>query len=262
MNIYSVRMRAADETGHHLSGMERLVLDDDIAMTIQELYQRAWHNHPHDVHITIEKIDQEITQVPVLRIRSGVPTKSPKSLVRTQARQILLDAHIHPDVIDYAFSLLDRGPAASGGNMRGAVLLTKHSGRRLEPDKDRGVRTVRVDVHPKDLERLHRALVQQGFPHPRTQDALILATKTLWAGVIAELGWSDDPDYTTGFVATKGTYWRFEGIKDAGVNLGGRIYFVEEDADTAELMKRLQQIPIWVMVSTEFARNEGEHAYE
>ncbi|WP_053959797.1 6-carboxyhexanoate--CoA ligase [Sulfobacillus thermosulfidooxidans] len=248
MNIYSVRMRATDGQGRHLSGMERLIFEEDVSMTLQALYQRAWHYEPHNVYITVEKIDQEITVVPVLRIRSEIHTSSSRSGVRNQAREILLDAHIEMDVIDYAFSLLDQGPAAGGGNMRGAVLLTKRSGRRLEPDKDRGVRTLRVDIHPEDRERLHVALVQQGFPHPRTQDALILATKTLWAGVIAELGWSDDPDYTTGFVATKGTYWRFEGIKEAGVNVGGRIYFVEEDEDTAELIKRLQQIPIWVTV--------------
>ena len=34
------------------------------------------------------------------------------------------------------------------------------------------------------------------------REALALATKVIWSGVVAELCWSDEPEYVAGYVAT------------------------------------------------------------
>jgi 6-carboxyhexanoate--CoA ligase len=47
---------------------------------------------------------------------------------------------------------------------------------------------------------------------------------------LAELCWSDDPDYTTGYVASKNLgYVRIKPLKEPNNPLGGRVYFVERD---------------------------------
>ncbi|MFN3976837.1 MAG: 6-carboxyhexanoate--CoA ligase, partial [Aquificaceae bacterium] len=47
----------------------------------------------------------------------------------------------------------------------------------------------------------------------------------------AELCWSDDPDYTTGYVAGKNIgYVRIKPMKEEGVPIGGRVYFVKRDS--------------------------------
>ena len=63
-------------------------------------------------------------------------------------------------------------------------------------------------------------------------DALALATKNIHCGVEAELCWSDDPDYTTGYVAGKTIgYVRIKPMKEEGVPIGGRVYFVKEEKE-------------------------------
>jgi 6-carboxyhexanoate--CoA ligase len=48
---------------------------------------------------------------------------------------------------------------------------------------------------------------------------------------VAELCWSDDPDYTAGYVASAGMgYVRFPLLKQLGDTKGGRAFFVDKDA--------------------------------
>ncbi|MCX7735041.1 MAG: 6-carboxyhexanoate--CoA ligase, partial [bacterium] len=105
------------------------------------------------------------------------------------------------------------------------------TGERLEPDKERGVRTVRVDW--KNRRSIEQRLKERGIKRyyiNRLLDALALATKNVYCGVISELCWSDDPDYTTGYVAGKNIgYIRIKPMKEYGVPLGGRVYFVRKD---------------------------------
>ena len=39
-----------------------------------------------------------------------------------------------------------------------------------------------------------------------------------------ELCWSDDPDYTVGYVACNGVYHRITNMKEFGSNIGGRVF--------------------------------------
>jgi 6-carboxyhexanoate--CoA ligase len=125
--------------------------------------------------------------------------------------------------------------------MRGAVLMDIQTGERLEPDQERGIRTVRVDW--KDRKAIRRLLRERGIKKhyiDRLIDALALATKNVYCGVIAELCWSDDPDYITGYVAGPNIgYRRIKPMKEEGAPLGGRVYFVKSEA-VVELIECLE----------------------
>ncbi|MFN3947573.1 MAG: 6-carboxyhexanoate--CoA ligase, partial [Aquificaceae bacterium] len=139
---------------------------------------------------------------------------------------------ISKDMALKGLELLKRGPNPKGGNMRGAVLLDINTGERLEPDPERGIRTVRFDW--KDREYIKRLLKERGikkFYLERLLDALALATKNIYCGVIAELCWSDDPLYTTGYTAGKNIgYVRIKPMKEEGNPIGGRVYFVKRNS--------------------------------
>jgi 6-carboxyhexanoate--CoA ligase len=76
---------------------------------------------------------------------------------------------------------------------------------------------------------VNECLAALGLTHYRTREALALATKVAHApGVIAELCWSDDPDYTAGYVASlRQGYVRFPHLKELGDQRGGRVIFVD-----------------------------------
>jgi 6-carboxyhexanoate--CoA ligase len=62
-------------------------------------------------------------------------------------------------------------------------------------------------------------------------------------GIVAELCWSDDPDYTAGYVASVGMgYVRFPILKKLGDAKGGRAFFVDKNAlDMGTFLRYLEQ---------------------
>jgi 6-carboxyhexanoate--CoA ligase len=115
--------------------------------------------------------------------------------------------------------------------MRGAIIMDAQSGERLEPDQERGIRASRFDWSEDASERIKRNLETAGLAHHRTREALALATKVAHApGMVAELCWSDDPDYTAGYAASTGLgYVRFPCLKQSGDPKGGRVFFVNRE---------------------------------
>ncbi len=63
----------------------------------------------------------------------------------------------------------------------------------------------------------------------RSLDALALVSKNVECGVLAEVCWSDDKDYSTGYVVINGVYHRIEPLKKIGDPFGGRAYFVKAE---------------------------------
>ncbi len=64
--------------------------------------------------------------------------------------------------------------------------------------------------------------------------------------VLGELCISDDPNYTTGYVATRTYgYVRLPRIKRRGKPYGGRAFFVT-DGEVKELIKYLQEKPVMI----------------
>ncbi|MFN7065664.1 MAG: 6-carboxyhexanoate--CoA ligase [Aquificaceae bacterium] len=224
--MYSLRMRA-ELKGEHISGSERLVEASHIERTIRGFLKRP---KAYDkMVITLEKL-QKVEFIPkALPIRS-YDFKSVEE-AHSFAVNLLLKEGISKEIALKGLELLKGGPNPKGGNMRGAVLMDMDTGERLEPNQERGIRTVRFDwknrTHIKDL--LRKGGIKR-FYLERLLDALALATKNIYCGVIGELCWSDDPDYTTGYVAGKGIgYVRIKPMKESGVPIGGRVYFISKD---------------------------------
>ena len=109
--------------------------------------------------------------------------------------------------------------------MRGAIILNILSLERMEDDWEKGVRVTNMDYEKEgDIE------IKNHY-----KEALCLATKTLNAkAIVGEICISDDPDYVTGYVATKNEYIRITKLKDKGSFLGGRIFLYDPRLDTLE----------------------------
>jgi 6-carboxyhexanoate--CoA ligase len=143
--------------------------------------------------------------------------------------------------------------------MRGAALMDSLKGIRREPDGKRGVRVSRMGIEKKALGALSRRLGRRGINTPAVKEALVLASKVASAkGVLAELCISDDPDYTTGYVASRKTgYLRLPNIKRAGSRQGGRVFFIENGTDVDGIIAYLESEPVMITSVSEVSGGRG-----
>ena len=222
-------MRASQQVGEgdqkheqHISGAERIVSRDAVEAVCSAMARRAMTHSKGDpdfINIKIEKIKESDIQIlkalPVTRI----------------------DVDTWQQGLDKAFELV--GEAAAGIReklpellqatfpMRGAMLYDIATGTRLEPDQQRGVRATYMDS-------LHSSTVDSCKNH--FNEAIVLATKVANApGMVAELCISDDPNYITGYVASKELgYVRIMKMKEMGDENGGRIFLFDSRKAKAE----------------------------
>ena len=119
---------------------------------------------------------------------------------------------------------------------------------RLEPDKDRGIRVTRLGMDKSAGKRLSRTLSTVSLNSATVKEAIVLASKVATCpGVVAEICISDDPDYITGYVASKKLgYLRIPNIKNYGEMHGGRVFFISDDADVEVLMEYLEKTPVLI----------------
>lgn len=246
--LYSVRMHA-ERSGEHLCGAERLAAADELEEAAASLVRRALV-HPRGsaecLRLTLELLCPgevcpgrlpDVTTVRVTDHREG----------RAAARHFLIEEGIAPGAVDAAFCHLVGGAAPGAKTMRGAMLIDAESGERLEPDQARGVRASRMDLSPAARTALRDELDRRGLDNPHVREALVLAAKVAQApGVVAELGWSDDPDYTAGYLCTpKYGYVRFPHLKPAGEPKGGRAFFVRPGREgLAGVIDFLEKTPV------------------
>ena len=229
MDYYSLKMRASQQVGEgdqkheqHISGAERIVSHDAVEAVCSAMAHRAMTHSKGDpdfINIKIEKVKESDIQIlkalPVTRI----------------------DVDTWQQGLDKAFELV--GEAAAGIReklpellqatfpMRGAMLYDIATGTRLEPDQQRGVRATYMDA-------LHSSTVDSCKNH--FNEAIVLATKVANApGMAAELCISDDPNYITGYVASKELgYVRIMKMKEMGDENGGRIFLFDSRKAKAE----------------------------
>jgi len=242
--LYNIRMRAS-WGGAHVSGAERIVSADRLDGTVTELINRAKGKTqvPDRITVNIEDLDRSalrfLTALDVVTINALDPDTG-----RLSATRLLQGAGVSSKAVERAFMALSTGAAPSGGNMRGAMIMDMRTGERLEPDQERGVRASRFDWAEEARGKIDRMLLEAGLTHFRVREALALSTKVVHGpGVIAELCWSDDPDYTAGYISSLKTgYVRFPFLKNCGDNKGGRVIFVEQNNfDLAALINYLQK---------------------
>lgn len=268
-NMYSIRMRAAlggphETGGRHISGAERIVPGERISDTLQDLYCRAREHElgcPDFINLCVELVPAKeictVASLPVYTIKVGDYLEG-----RELAGKVLELAGIQPGVIIQGFQYLLQGPSNSGNNMRGAILIDVETGRRLEADRDCGVRASRMDYDPGIVKTLSKKLEEFGLNNDHVREALCLATKVARIpGIVAELCWSDDPVYTAGYVASTSTgYVRFNHLKEKGSCRGGRVFFFDPCHGTKE--EAIRKLKLEPYIITEVGPINGEITYE
>ena len=242
MEYYSLKMRASQQVGEgenaheqHISGAERIVGRDSVEAVCSAMVRRAMTHSkgaPDFINVKIEKVKERD-----IRILKALPVTR-------------VDVDTWQQGLDKAFELV--GDAAAGIReklpellretfpMRGAMLYDIATGTRMEPDHQRGVRATYMDA-------LHSSEVDGSKNH--FNEAIVLATKVANApGMVAELCISDDPNYITGYVASKELgYVRIMKMKEMGDENGGRIFlFDSRKAKPEDCIEFLQKKKVLV----------------
>jgi 6-carboxyhexanoate--CoA ligase len=246
--LFSIRMRAA-QAREHISGAERIAPAHELAAIATAMIARALghsRGNPASIRLAIDALPAaslrtaslpDITTVLVPNVPVG----------RCAARAELLRAGVSEVAAAAAINALAGGAAPGGRVMRGAMLVDAESGARLESDPARGVRVSRMDLDPAASAALTSALQDSGRDTTHLREALALAGKVLLSpGIVAELCWSDDPDYSAGYVASPARgYVRFPCLKEKGDPLGGRAFFYRRlDFNLAALTAFLENEPV------------------
>ena len=221
MSIYSLKMRASKHTGsiqEHVSGAEKILPQQELPQQMEALLSRALHHAKGKadfINLKIEAVAPEnlqyIEALPVSTHEAATPAEGLQFMC-----QIMAELGLTPDKCQ---KILELFQATYG--MRGAMLLDVDTLERLEPDQQRGIRATYMDsIAPKG----EAEAICDGKNH--FQEALVLASKVLSApNIIGELCMSDDPDYITGYIATRDKgYIRITQLKKIGCPDGGRIF--------------------------------------
>lgn len=235
MDKFSLKMRASQQE-QHISGAERILNEAELIDATSSLMSRALTHEKGEadfIQIKMEKKESE----EILRF-SALPVKTmeTKSVIEgyETMKQLLSQLSIqNPDKI------LGFLPKTYG--MRGAMLLHVDSLERFEENQLRGVRATYMDSTDFTASK------KQSKNH--FQEALILATKVAHCPhILGELCISDDPNYITGYVASRDLgYVRITTVKEMGSGNGGRIFLFrggqEEAKETLEFLEKQ-----WVLV--------------
>ncbi len=232
----------ADEV--HISGAEGIYPEKLVRAVVQEYVDRA-RDHPKGrpdrIAVTIKKLHEtpkRISALPVITLKCSSP-----AYAQSHIRRLLATAGISSRALDTAFSIVQ-----GGTTMRGAALVHAQSGRRLEPDRLRGIRASRLGITPAAEKKLSLVLQRCGIDTQTVREALVLASKVArHEDIVAELCISDDPGYTTGYVASSSTgYVRVPHIKKRKSTAGGRVFFLNSAVNVLSVIRYLEKTPVLV----------------
>lgn len=237
--LYSVRMRAAqggphEKGGHHISGAERIVKLEEVGAIAQSLADRALHHSKGTadfINITVDVIPfNEITYIDCLQVEEH------RANTIAEAHQLAIELLQGPHITEVAIKNAITSLKELDSSMRGAMLVDATTGKRIDVG-NRGVRVSHMDSF--DSEALG--------DNDHMREALVLASKVQSAeGIVGELCWSDDPDYTVGYVACNGVYHRIPNMKELGSDIGGRVFFVRAEIDRDSVIAYLEKAPVLV----------------
>ena len=245
IRLYSVRMRASENESNekgvkHISGGELLSSYSDLRKSVNTLLEKALNHSrgkPDFLQIQCEIVNKPIKLVNPLRVQTNEVMTVEEG--QELSRYLLGKAGVPKDVIEKAYKQIPEYA------VRGAILIDIHSGERVDGRIDKGVRVSRMDWQSRNFEEWTKS---KGYStNPRLKEALVLATKVAsHKATVAELCWSDDPDYTIGYVASKNEgYQRITQLKHYGDEKGCRIFFIDT-SDINTYMSYLEEQPILV----------------
>ncbi|GAB6099350.1 6-carboxyhexanoate--CoA ligase [Halanaerocella petrolearia] len=253
--LFSLRMRAAQggshqEDGRHISGAERIITESEIDKQVNKLIKRA-RTHTQGsvdyINLTLESLNaRDIIEMPALPITTIDVNDYKRG--REEVKKLLIELRINRSIVTKASKRLAEGANPDGDNMRGAIIMDVDTGERLEPDQYRGLRASKMDYTREAKDRLTNLLSQNSLNRSHLPEALALATKVVsHSDIVAELCWSDDPNYTAGYVASKEFgYCRFPYLKPSGLDKGGRIFFSRLSTDLEKLITYLEERPVLI----------------
>lgn len=227
----------------HISGAEGIYPEANIQGVIKRYITRALahpRGMPDRVTVTVERL----TRRPALISTLPVATACTRTLAeaRKSSEMLLMSLGLSRKAMEMAWDITGQG------TMSGAAIIRAKTGRRLDKDVERGVRVSRLGIMPSASRRLSALLSRHGINAGTVKEALVLASKVASCkGIIAELCVSDDPCYTTGYVASKQYgYVRVPHIKRKRSRAGGRVFFVREDIRIENIMHYLEKTPAMV----------------
>ncbi len=226
----------------HISGAEGICFEGDIQKIVQKYIDRAIthpRGRPDSIVITIEELKKplkSITALPIVTVKCESSSRA-----QTIISKLLAESGVSIKAITSALAIL-----MDKESMRGATLVRASSGRRVEPDMQRGVRASRFGIARPTEKGLSAELDKLGINTQTVREALILASKVASCrDVVAEVCISDDPDYTIGYVASASLgYVRIPHIKKKRDKRGGRVFFLKEDADIRTVIQYLEKRPV------------------
>ena len=223
--LYSVKMRASRQEGGrevHISGAEKIVEPDRLKTICDQLLERAVRHSNGEADFINIKVER-VAAADVIR-RDALPVTACEVATAEEGRQKLGEL-LERSGIPNGEEILGRMKETWG--MRGAMLLDVDTLERLEPDQGRGVRATYMDVADSGDDRSQK---------DHFKEALVLATKVAsHKNIVGEICISDDPDYVTGYFASKELgYVRITKLKEMGCPDGGRIFLFRGDEKEAE----------------------------
>ncbi|MDR1173768.1 MAG: 6-carboxyhexanoate--CoA ligase [Puniceicoccales bacterium] len=246
--LFSVRMRAAANGSdgnerQHLSGCERLVSGDRMATVVQDLFQRILthtRGEADTINIRIDKIGgSTVRLIPALKIESLEFATVEQA--HDGAIASLVEFGVSKIAARKGIELIKNLPAS----MRGGMILDAITGERIDNSGVRGIRLSLMDCENESA--FLSFLAESGLGSEKVREAVILASKAAFTkDYIAELCWSDDPHYVTGYVASKEIYRRLSPMKLKEDNIGGRVFFVKPSVDLEDLIDFFEHQPVLV----------------
>ncbi len=242
--LFSIKMRAAqggahEKGGRHISGAERILSESGLEKAVLSMLDRA-RKHERGradfINIRVEEVkNEDVIYRQLLSMESleaaNVAEGHAKALAELEKTGVTKES-------------AQKGMAALMAlpdSLRGAMVFDAISGERLDGKGQRGVRVSKMDC--ADSKHYETDLQKRGLAGEHVREALVLASKVAGADdIIAELCWSDDPGYVTGYVASSSRgYKRIPVMKEMGSPVGGRIFFVKKGTELNKLCSYLQE---------------------
>ncbi len=249
--LYSVKMRSSlggchGEGGRHISGAERIVAEGALEENVLAMLRRA-RSHERGsadfIQVKVEAVKpKDIVYCPLIPMYQR-DTKT-KEEGRLAAEEELVRAGVSEKAAHAGLVAL----SSLKDSLRGAIVMDAESGARLDHEGNRGVRCSNMDC--ENTEAYEKSMRAKGLGGDHPREALVLASKVAYApGTVAELCWSDDPQYVTGYVGSpKYGYGRITVMKDKGDPVGGRIFFVKPGTDVDAYEDYMQNQTVLVKI--------------